>query len=108
MIRHVLQAFGRVQGVNYRWRCKQVADQVGIGGWVANLADGTVIIVAEGKKDELKDFEKGITIRESLGPYVERLDLLLSEKIEKKGEAFEIVRSDEEIKKRLEALRVIL
>lgn len=45
---------GRVQGVGYRyfaWREAQVLD---LTGWVANEADGTVRVVAEGSRLDLE------------------------------------------------------
>lgn len=42
---------GRVQGVGFRFACQRLAIQLGLGGWVKNLDDGSVEIVAEGEKD---------------------------------------------------------
>lgn len=49
---------GRVQGVGFRNFTQRAANQIGIGGWVMNLADGRVEIVAEGDKDKMAQFEK--------------------------------------------------
>ena len=45
--------FGFVQGVNYRAFVKKIADQKGIKGYVKNLSDGSVEVVADGIKDDL-------------------------------------------------------
>lgn len=40
---------GRVQGVSFRARTKNMADSLGLKGWVRNLPDGSVEAVFEGK-----------------------------------------------------------
>lgn len=44
---------GRVQGVGFRYFVQRTAEPAGICGYVKNLPDGTVEVVAEGKPEQL-------------------------------------------------------
>lgn len=44
---------GYVQGVGFRWFVEREASRLLLDGWVANQADGTVEVVAEGPDDHL-------------------------------------------------------
>lgn len=45
---------GFVQGVGFRFFVEREADRLRLDGWVANLADGSVEVVAEGPGDRLE------------------------------------------------------
>lgn len=47
---------GKVQGVRYRDFVQRSAVELGLNGSVRNAADGTVVVVAQGLPDTLKDF----------------------------------------------------
>ncbi|MCM8825593.1 MAG: acylphosphatase [Candidatus Omnitrophica bacterium] len=47
---------GDVQGVGFRWYAKSIADSLNIKGWVRNMADGRVEIVAEAEPEALQSF----------------------------------------------------
>lgn len=47
---------GKVQGVRYRDYAQSVAGELGLLGYVRNQADGTVLVVAQGEPDVLKNF----------------------------------------------------
>jgi acylphosphatase len=45
---------GRVQGVFFRDFTRSCAYELGLKGWVRNLMDGRVEVVAEGEKDSIQ------------------------------------------------------
>ena len=47
---------GRVQGVGFRATTHQAALQLALAGWVRNLQDGRVEVVAEGEQESLEAF----------------------------------------------------
>ena len=54
VVRLELRIRGRVQGVAFRWYAREQAQQLGVTGTVRNLPDGSVRIVAEGKREALE------------------------------------------------------
>ncbi len=44
---------GRVQGVGFRYTAQRIAQNHAISGFVQNMDDGRVLLVAEGKSGEL-------------------------------------------------------
>ena len=44
---------GKVQGVGFRYTTKQYATKLGLIGWVKNLPDARVEMVAEGEEKQL-------------------------------------------------------
>jgi acylphosphatase len=51
---------GQVQGVGFRATAVDIARDYRVSGWVKNLADGRVQLVAEGPEDEVLKFLKAI------------------------------------------------
>lgn len=49
-----LRIEGDVQGVGFRYSCRQEALRLGLTGWVRNLKDGSVEVVAEGPEAALQ------------------------------------------------------
>ncbi|MAF13847.1 MAG: acylphosphatase [Parcubacteria group bacterium] len=54
--RLTLKIHGLVHGVGYRYSSQSMAKKKGYIGYVTNLDDGTVELVAEGKERSLKQF----------------------------------------------------
>jgi acylphosphatase len=50
-VRVHLKISGLVQGVCFRYYCREEAERLGLKGFVRNNADGTVEVVAEGGKE---------------------------------------------------------
>lgn len=48
-----LDIMGKVQGVGFRANTRREARKLGLTGWVRNLSDGSVEVVAEGKKEDI-------------------------------------------------------
>ena len=73
---------GRVQGVFFRYTAKELADQLGVTGWIKNLPDGRVEAVVEGEEEKVDEmlefFHKG--------PPLARVDKVEVKNEEYKGE----------------------
>jgi acylphosphatase len=61
---------GRVQGVAYRFFAERIAVRAGVTGWVRNLADGRVEVLAEGPAGTIEDFLDQL----KAGPRLARVD----------------------------------
>lgn len=64
--RHVFYE-GRVQGVGFRYTCKQVARGFDVVGWVRNLPDGRVELQCSGEREEVEAFLEAIAESELKG-----------------------------------------
>jgi len=47
---------GRVQGVGFRYFCRETALDLGVCGWVKNESDGSVSLEAQAHEDILKEY----------------------------------------------------
>ena len=52
----ILQVYGKVQGVGFRYYTQKKAETLGIKGYVRNRPDGSVYIEAEGDAGALASF----------------------------------------------------
>jgi acylphosphatase len=73
---------GRVQGVGYRYYVLREAEERRVTGYVRNLADGSVEVVAEGTDQGLQDLED--RLRE--GPAFSHVDSVEREAIASRGD----------------------
>jgi acylphosphatase len=73
---------GHVQGVGFRSNAKRVADRLGLAGWVRNLPDGSVEIIAEGQEGHMEEFLEWCHV----GPYGALVDGVTIVKAPTKGE----------------------
>jgi acylphosphatase len=65
---------GRVQGVGFRYFTEATAQREGVAGWVRNLPDRRVEIVAEGDADAVERFER-VVRNGPPGARVDRVDV---------------------------------
>ena len=77
-VRAVMRAYGDVQRVGYRFAVQDLARKLGVKGYVKNLPDGSVEIVAEASKETVEKFADALKFREP--PIdVARLDVVYGE-----------------------------
>ncbi len=53
---------GRVQGIGFRYTVQRYAVDLGLTGWVKNLADGRVEAVVEGAEDKITQLIESLEI----------------------------------------------
>ena len=82
---------GKVQGVFFRATARDVAEELGITGWIRNTEEGTVEATLSGAREQLNEFVKW----SKKGP--ERAvvtDVKVTEKEEEKFESFRVIRGE--------------
>jgi len=53
-VRALVRVRGLVQGVNYRWFTQRFASELDLRGYVKNMPDGSVEVVAEGERSAVE------------------------------------------------------
>jgi acylphosphatase len=61
---------GRVQGVGFRWWTRRTAQELGLGGSVRNMPDGSVQVQAVGRAESVDRLEEAL----HAGPLGARVD----------------------------------
>lgn len=79
MSRITAYAKGRVQGVGYRYFITDCARETGVSGFVQNMPDGSVMIVAEGSNEALDRFTRRLRAQNDTLIRVDTLDITRSE-----------------------------
>ena len=64
---------GRVQGVGFRFTAHRIAGRHQLTGYVRNLRDGTVEMLAQGKAEDIDECIRDI--QESLPGYVRKVNI---------------------------------
>jgi acylphosphatase len=63
---------GRVQGVGFRYTTRRIAEGFDVAGYVRNLEDGRVEVVAEGEADQVSTFLAAVA--EAIGAHIRGVD----------------------------------
>ncbi|CUU35847.1 MAG: acylphosphatase [Fimbriimonadales bacterium] len=74
MKRLYAQVYGRVQGVGFRWFVQEHATRLGLTGYVRNLPDGSVEVVAEGEESALRTLLEQVLRVGPPGAWVREVD----------------------------------
>jgi len=64
---------GRVKGVGFRFTAQHIAEGFTVGGFVRNLPDGTVEVLAEGPAEQVNGFLSALNQR--MAEYIEEVRL---------------------------------
>jgi len=59
-LRRTVYFSGHVQGVGFRYTTRSVAAEFEVTGFVRNLPDGRVELVAEGRRDEVDGLQRAV------------------------------------------------
>ncbi len=60
MMRYTVHFSGQVQGVGFRYTTQHIARRYAVSGFVQNLPDASVRVVAEGEPDQVEAFVQDV------------------------------------------------
>jgi acylphosphatase len=72
-LRRQVHYSGNVQGVGFRYTARRIAVGRPIGGYVRNLPDGRVLLVAQGAADDVRAFLD--EVQSALGQHITAADV---------------------------------
>ena len=73
MTRKTIHFFGNVQGVGFRYTTRSIAGGFNVTGYVRNLRNGSVELVAEGEAEEIERFLEALRYR--MSGYIHREEM---------------------------------
>jgi len=79
---------GKVQGIGFRQTVRSFSKELGLTGWVKNLKDGRVEIIAEGEPAKLDRLQK--LLKEQFEIYIVHADVRI-QKAQGKFQEFSVV-----------------
>jgi acylphosphatase len=74
MERRTVTYSGNVQGVGFRYTAQRLATRYAVTGYVRNLPNGTVELVAEGQPNELDKFLAAVS--ERMRDYIRKVNVV--------------------------------
>jgi acylphosphatase len=66
MVQYEIKITGRVQGVGFRYFVQKRANEFDIKGWVKNMTDGSVLVMAQGEFKDMEPFLEHLRIGPSM------------------------------------------
>jgi acylphosphatase len=66
MVQYEIKISGRVQGVGFRYFVQKRANEFDIKGWVKNMPDGSVVVMAKGDFKDMETFVDHLRIGPSM------------------------------------------
>lgn len=61
---------GRVQGVGFRYSCKELAKGYDLTGSVENQADGSVKVILQGDEEEIEEYLRDLSEESALSHHI--------------------------------------